>query len=212
MVVAASIFGVIADQVTDAADLTLFDDALARWLHGHMGSGVTTLMVRASAVHSTLAVSAYVVVFAAVLAFKRNWYRLQMLVAVVPIGMLLNVVLKQAFHRTRPSFDDMAHQLATYSFPSGHTMAATVLWGFILTWAWPYVKGWHVRALLVLLACIAVFLVGFSRIYLGAHFLSDVLAAMCEGVAWTALCFVAFGAWRRHVARSTASKAGPLAR
>ncbi|MBC7603227.1 MAG: phosphatase PAP2 family protein [Ramlibacter sp.] len=197
VMVAVAAFGEIADQVTDAEGLTAFDNALARWLHSHMGSGVTALMVRASALHSTPAVSLYVAAFAVVLTAQRNWYRLRLLVAVIPAGMLLNVLLKHIFRRARPAFDDMTDQLTTFSFPSGHTMAATVLWGFIVMWAWPHMKGWPTRALLVLLAGIAVLLVGFSRIYLGAHFMSDVLAAMCEGIAWTTLCGIVFGIWRR---------------
>ena len=113
-------------------------------------------------------------------------------------GMLLNFVLKHVFVRQRPHFDDPLLTLTTYSFPSGHTLTATVFYGTLcaLVMALGTPRSWRVLAIIV--AGVMILLVGFSRIYLGAHFLSDVLAAVAEGLAWLAFCLLAVGELKRR--------------
>jgi undecaprenyl-diphosphatase len=106
-------------------------------------------------------------------------------------GLLLNNILKLAFHRARPQFDDPLLMLTTYSFPSGHTMNATVLYGALATFVFAKSKSWPPRIVAAAVAITFIVLVAFSRVYLGAHYLSDVLGAICEGLAWTALCLTA---------------------
>ena len=77
-------------------------------------------------------------------------------------------------------------------------MAATVLYGVLATFAVRVIEAWRWRVLAVLVAGLMILLVGFSRIYLGAHYLSDVLAALAEGLAWLALCITAVETIRRH--------------
>lgn len=106
-------------------------------------------------------------------------------------GMALNFLLKNLFLRQRPHFNDAILTLTSYSFPSGHTMMATVFYGTLCALAASRTRDWRCRALAIFGAAILISLVGFSRIYLGAHFLSDVLAAIAEGLAWLAFCLIA---------------------
>ena len=117
-------------------------------------------------------------------------------------GALLNRSLKYVFHRPRPYFDDPILTLTSYSFPSGHTMAATVLYGVVAAYLLAKIPDWRWRVLIVISTSVLIALVGFSRIYLGAHYLSDVIGAMAEGVAWLSLCLtVVYFIWRqRHPA------------
>jgi len=124
----------------------------------------------------------------------------------VPGGMLLNVALKHAFRRIRPSFDDPLLSLVTYSFPSGHTAAATVFYGLLACYLVRRTQAWRVRVLIVAGAVAMVMLVALSRMYLGVHYLSDVLAAAAEGAAWLAICVTAVSTLhRRRLARGGAS-------
>ncbi|MGH9930880.1 MAG: phosphatase PAP2 family protein, partial [Pyrinomonadaceae bacterium] len=114
-------------------------------------------------------------------------------------GTLLNRLLKYAFHRPRPFLSDPLLTITSYSFPSGHTMAATVLYGVIAAYLLTATPDWRRRALIIFSASFLILLVGFSRMYLGAHYLSDVLGAMAEGLAWLALCLTAvYSVWRQQ--------------
>jgi membrane-associated phospholipid phosphatase len=109
-------------------------------------------------------------------------------VVVVPGGMLFNLLLKFIFRRARPVLDHPIVHTTSYSFPSGHTMAATMLYGFLALFAFSHFRNKYWRGLVFLAAGSVVALVGFSRIYLGAHYLSDVLGAFTAGLAWLTLC------------------------
>jgi len=133
-----------------------------------------------------------VILFALVLFFtwKRWWPSLVTLVVAVPGGMLLNEWVKLIVHRHRPFVDGPYVDWSGYSFASGHTIGATLLYGQLLLFILPALKTRHWRLLCIFSAMSLVFLVGFSRIALGAHFLTDVLAAIIFGIVWLMLCMV----------------------
>lgn len=98
---------------------------------------------------------------------------------------LLNLLLKTFFVRPRP---DYAIRLVTetgYSFPSGHTMVAVAFYGFLIFMAWQVNWKNCYKILATVLGSLVVFLVGFSRIYLGVHYASDVLGAFCISLFYT---------------------------
>ena len=133
-----------------------------------------------------------VILFALVLffAWKRWWLSLVTLIVAVPGGMLLNEWVKVIVHRHRPFVDGPFVDWSGYSFASGHTIGATLLYGQLLLFILPALKARHWRRLCIFSAISLVLLVGFSRIALGAHFLTDVLAAIFFGIVWLALCIV----------------------
>jgi membrane-associated phospholipid phosphatase len=140
-----------------------------------------------------------IVLFALVLffAWKRWWPSLVMLIVAVPGGMLLNEWVKLLVHRQRP-FLDGPFVWSGYSFASGHTIGATLLYGQLLLLVLPALKERHWRLLSILSAISLVALVGFSRIALGAHFLTDVLAAVFFGIIWLTFCLFATKSMRRR--------------
>ena len=78
-------------------------------------------------------------------------------------------------------------KLQTYSFPSGHAVGATVFYGFAAILLWFYIASKLWRAVIGTAIVAVIVTVGFSRVYLGAHYPTDVLAGFLEGVAWLSL-------------------------
>lgn len=178
--------------------LTVADAPLSTWLHAHASPCLTSAMRVATAFGSPLTVTSIAVALALYLLWRRQFYWLAALVLSVPGGAVLNVLLKYAVHRARPHFADPILTLTGYSFPSGHTMMAAVLYGVVAAYICAHTPDWRRRVLTVVAASVLIALVGVSRVYLGAHYLSDVLGAMAEGLAWLSFCLtMVYTIWQR---------------
>lgn len=191
------LFGAVAEDVVTGEPLTVWDIRFSAWLHAHAVRPLTTVLLFVTNLHSTLGVAIITIGVSLFLIRRRQRYWLLALLLSVFGGMLLNVLLKNAFHRARPQFADPILTLTSYGFPSGHTMMATTLYGVLCAFIVSNVVSWPMRLLTISGAIFLILLVGFSRIYLGVHYLSDVLGAMAEGLAWLALCLTTVDTMRR---------------
>ncbi len=192
------LFGAIAEDVVRDDPLTLLDRQVALWLHSHGTPQRTGWMLMATSLASPEVIGTLTAAAAIVLLRRRLWYRLLALALAVPGGLALNLLLKSAFARERPQFDDPIVKLTDFSFPSGHTMMATLFYGLLIVLAAVHVRSRGLRAAVIAGLCATIFLIGFSRMYLGAHYFSDVVGAMTMGVAWLALCVTAVDTLRRR--------------
>lgn len=202
ILVAGTLFGFLAHQVVSDAPLTLLDARLARHFHGYAESGWTVLMLALTHAHATVPLLVLAGLFGLYLFGARAYYWLLALAIAVPGGMTLNVLLKQIFQRLRPQFEDPVVTLTTYSFPSGHANGATLLYGMLAAYCVSRQKSRAARLATCLAAAAMAMLVAFSRVYLGAHYLTDVVAGMIEGCAWLTLCLSATITLRRHRRRA----------
>lgn len=107
---------------------------------------------------------------------------------------LLNVATKMFFARERPSLWESIAPETTFSFPSGHAMGSATLGCVVVLLAWRTRWRWPVVAVVVPF----LLLVGFSRVYLGVHYPSDILAGWAAASVWTALVFLLAFRGRRH--------------
>ena len=202
ILLAAMAFGEIAEDVVEGDTITVIDVQLAHWFRERATEGFTRTMLFITHWNGITGTSVMAALLAAWFAYRKAHYWLIVLLAAVPGGMLLNVVLKHIFRRQRPSLEDPLLTLTTYSFPSGHTVAATLFWGVLACYLVRRTGAWPRRALIVGAACLMVMLVALSRMYLGVHYLSDVMAASMEGAAWLAVCVTAVSTLhRRRLAR-----------
>ena len=166
------------------------DHELATWFHERLTPAFVSVLRAFAEFGSGEWIG--IVLFALLLffAWKRWWPSLVTLIIAVPGGMLLNEWVKVLVHRHRPFVDGPFVDWSGYSFASGHTIGATLLYGQLLLFVLPSLKGRTLRLLCILSAASLVLLVGFTRIALGAHFLTDVLAAIFFGIIWLMLCTV----------------------
>ncbi len=198
LIAAAWLFGAIAEDVATSDRLTVLDVEIARRLREHATPALTRWMLAVTDLHSTIAVSCYAAIVGSALAWRREWRRLAAVFVCVAGGLTLNVLMKLAFHRARPVLNDPLLTLTSYSFPSGHVAGSTLMYGLVVAWIFARTRRPLLRALAVVGAAAAIALVAFTRVYLGVHYLSDVVAAFAEGVAWLALCLSALTVfWRR---------------
>jgi undecaprenyl-diphosphatase len=177
------------------------DHGIATWFHGRLTPAFVSVLRAFTEFGSAEWIG--VILFALVLffAWKRWWLSLVTLVVAVPGGMLLNEWVKVLVHRQRPFVEGPFVDWSGYSFASGHTIGATLLYGQLVLLILPALKTRHWRLLCIFSAISLVLLVGFSRIALGAHFLTDVLAAIFFGMVWLALCVVLGKPMRRRTER-----------
>jgi membrane-associated phospholipid phosphatase len=181
------------------------DQGIATWFHDRLTPAFAGVLHTLTEFGSGKSIG--IVVFALVLFFvwKRWWPSLVTLLVAVPCGMLLNEWIKLAVHRDRPFIEGAFVDWSGYSFASGHTIGATLLYGQLLLFVLPSLRARHLRLLCIFSAASLVLLVGFTRIALGAHFLTDVLAAIFFGIIWLMLCTVLGKSVRRRTVASVVS-------
>lgn len=125
----------------------------------------------------------------------RKWLSALLLVASFGGGMALNGLLKQGFDRPRP--DLVAHlvEVHTASFPSGHAMLSAACYLSLGTLLAGVTRPRRLKAYILGIAIVLVLLVGCSRVYLGVHWPTDVLAGWALGAAWAMGCWLALRIW-----------------
>lgn len=111
---------------------------------------------------------------------------------VVIIGTpIINRILKDVFHRTRPDFHRLI-EIGGYSFPSGHAMNAMAFYGIIVFILWRHISSRLGRTVLIILSSLFILTIGFSRVYLGVHFPSDIIAGYLASGFWLTISIWVF--------------------
>ncbi|RUR31659.1 phosphatase PAP2 family protein [Vreelandella nanhaiensis] len=108
----------------------------------------------------------------------------------VPGGILLSTVMKMGFDRPRPDLVPHEAMVYTASFPSGHSMMSAVTYLTLAALLIRVQPALRLKAYLLILAILLTLLVGMSRVYLGVHWPTDVLAGWTAGASWAALCWI----------------------
>ncbi len=197
VLLAVFVFAHIAEDVVTNDRLVMFDDRVLQWLHAHATPARTAVFFFVTTWHNTLGILLMTGLLAMWMGMKKQWDWILRLLLSVPLGMVLNFLLKNIFQRERPGFDQPIITLVSYSFPSGHTAAATLFYGVLAAWLLTRLRrAWW--APVVLLAAGMVLVVALSRVYLGVHYPSDVFAAMASSIAWLVIAFTGIGTWRRR--------------
>ena len=196
-------FGALAEEVAEGD--TGLDNRIADELHEHATRPLTEFFEAVTTLGNGI-VLAGVAAIAAYLLARRRYYAEAVLMVLAYVGaQVLSFSLKLAFRRDRPFFTDPLATVSTYSFPSGHATVSIAVYGALCLVLVRRLTG-PARVVCVAAAVLLVSLIGFSRLYLGVHFLSDVLAGYSVGLAWLALCVVVLDLHHRRRSRLQTSR------
>ena len=177
-------FGVLEDVVS-GDPLVLVDNAIYHALQAMRTAPGDAAMVAVTELGDTLVVVAITIVVFLWLAWKRALRTAAYWLVAIAGASSVNTAIKIALHRTRPG-ELLYSGSSAFSFPSGHSTSNMVLYGFLAFLVAREIRpAW--RLSVVLGAAALIFLIAFSRLYLGAHWFSDVLGGMTFGSAWLAL-------------------------
>jgi undecaprenyl-diphosphatase len=182
-------FGAIVDeQILEGETRT--DERLAVWLHGRATEPLTDVFRAITRLGNFITL--FAVTLVAVVIFWRRRERIDAaFVALAALGaQVLSTGMKLGFRRDRPFFPDPLATESTFSFPSGHALVSLAVYGSIALVLARRLTSRIQRALLLGATALLVIAIGFSRLYLGVHFLSDVLAGYAAGAAWLAFLYV----------------------
>ena len=174
-----TVFIGLVDAIDEAEALPA-DTVLLMWMQARASPALDGFFVVVSRFGYEWGVIPLDLLLVAGLLWRRRWRDATFAATALGGAALLNLGSKQLFQRVRPDLWESIAPESTFSFPSGHAMGAMALALTLVLLAWP--TRW--RHLVVLLAIVFVALVGISRVYLGVHFPSDILAGWCAALVW----------------------------
>lgn len=207
----ALVFARITEDYLTNDPLARWDLSLAGWLVEHRSATGLDVFRAITNLGSPIVSLVIATLVCVVLYRRRQTADAALLPLVLGGGELLNLVLKLSFHRARPELGVV--QLDTYSYPSGHAMIAIATYGAFAYLLWGRTRSGRTRILISAGMATIVLLICFSRLYLGVHYLSDVLGAVAAGAAWLALSIALQAAYgERFVARFAGSRVDRFAR
>ena len=182
-VVAVAIFAAVAEAVTEGVTPS-FDERVLQWFQSHRTPLLDKIMVEITTLGGGVVLVMIVLVAAVFLWQTQHRWSVYLLLLGVLGGKLLNTILKQFFSRDRPSVVEWVTDVHSASFPSGHSMSSMVVYGSIAYLVGRLDYRPALRHSIWALAAVVILLIGISRMYLGVHYPSDVIAGFLGGLAW----------------------------
>ena len=194
--VGAAVFAQIAQAMVEGQTQS-FDEAILTFMGQNGAPWLDTTALEVTALGARVVVYMVVLVASAFLWQSRHHYSAALLwVAVIGAG-LINTVLKISFNRPRPDvFPWRTQHVGLASFPSGHAMTSIVVYGTLAFLIARLAPTRLLKRLVWALAIFVILVVGLSRLYLGVHYPSDVLAGFVIGAAWAVTCALGIEAVR----------------
>jgi len=171
------------------------------WLH-EVGRDITAL-------GGVAVISGLTFVVAGFLLMRKQYHALWLVLVATFGGLGLSTLLKAIIARDRPSVVPHLSYVTTSSFPSGHSMLAAVAYLTLGSLLARLVVEWRVKIYILVVALLITFLVGVSRVYMGVHYPTDVLAGWAAGLVWASICWLVARALQHRGAVEPPTEATP---
>jgi membrane-associated phospholipid phosphatase len=178
------LFGLITHEVLSEQEETA-DQIVSDFVNHHfVSAGVTEVMIVVTYFASKqFLIIAFLVLALWCVVFKKD-KRLALETIIIGLtGYLINATLKETFQRARPA-DPLIDPLINFSYPSGHASSGIIFYGLLTYLIWRSDISKPAKYIFSIVLVAFALLIGFSRIYLGMHYASDVMAGFCVGFAW----------------------------
>ena len=172
-------FAMLADEVREG-DTQLFDVAILQAIHAHASPALDSFFIAYTEIGSVVSVAGVTILLVGYLWLTARRYKALLLFFAVGGAGLVNYVLKFLFERARPDLWTHLVEEASFSFPSGHAMGSSAFAFGLVAILWN--TKWRWLALVV--ASVYVVSIGFSRLYLGVHYPTDILAGWLLSLVW----------------------------
>lgn len=195
-------FGILLHQVATRGPLTGLDEDGAQWLNDRFHeSDVAIAVLKAISFTGKPIFLLFAIGLPGAWILRHGGRKLAVFLAVTSIGGgVVDTIVKVAVGRPRPEVDEPIITAFGQSFPSGHSMQAVVCYGALLLVFLPLLSG-RVRTAAIAATGVLIIAIGFSRLTLGVHYISDVLGGYVLGAAWLMASVAVFEIWREERGR-----------
>lgn len=195
----AVIFGLIAEDVHDGDALAL-DETILRFINDHSNGFLDDFFSVVTNLGGAFAIASTTILITALLIMMRKRFMALLLFASVAGASIVNYVLKILFARDRPDLWQSVVHESSFSFPSGHAMASSALGIALIVVLWT--TSWRVIA--AVLAVVYITVIGYSRMYLGVHYPTDVIGGWILSSIWVAFVTYSIQLFRHRHHRKSA--------
>jgi len=193
------IFSTITEDIIHHDPLTRFDLVLASWMHAHESPTAYQIFHYVSLIGSPLVIGVLAVIVAIVLAVRREWIILSGWLAAFYGGSLLGRILEALVRRPRSQGAEALLGGAAFSLPTGHALGSLIGYGLLAYLLVSFVvKRRALETAVVVAAATLVLAIGFSRLYLGVLYFSDIILMYAAGGVWLAVCITGIEIARRQ--------------
>lgn len=200
MLIAIGLLLLFVDLAEDMInqELGMFDHTVTSFIMAVKSPQMTEIMKLITAMGSSL-----ILIGIALLAgwylikIKKQSWDATMLITALAGSSIMDTILKLAFHRNRPDLMDLV-QVSGFSFPSGHAMNSFVFYGMLTYLVWINFKPGKAIYLTSFIFILLILLIGISRVYLGVHYPSDIVAGYAAGGIWLTGCILGLHKIRHH--------------
>jgi membrane-associated phospholipid phosphatase len=183
------LFGSITEDVVHNEALTAVDLSFHAWMRAHATPFGDQVAIAISFIGGPLMMTILALVVGMILARRGAWLMVSVWLAAFVVGAFLDWMLKNMIRRPRPVGAERFLHGISFSYPSGHSMGSLIgfaMLAYVLFELWP--PAHRHRAIVLIATIVLVLLVGWSRLYLGVHYLSDVIAGFAAGAVWVTAC------------------------
>ncbi len=187
-----SLFVLIAVSVITRSIITVYDQEIIVNVHEHLIAWLTPMVMAITSIGnagSAWIISILIAIVIFCLGKKKESYFV--VFSTAGAATLMNLI-KAYVHRPRPELLNPLFIEPGFSFPSGHALVSTCLYGSLAILIWKQKWPLKLRVALCTIIAIMILLVGLSRVYLGVHYPSDVLAGFILGLAWLGICLIVY--------------------